>query len=313
MPLDTASTEFLARLAEGKAPPLHQLSPGEARARGPILKQLFGEGPPMHRTERTTIGRGDGAFDVHVLTPNAEPKAVIVYYHGGGWVIGDIDEFETLGRKLAQRSGCAVVMVNYRLAPEHPFPLPVDDCREAFAWAARNVERIAGRRVPLIVAGDSAGGTLATVVARHARDAGGPPIALQVLVYPATDADEARPSYNDPQNQLLLGKETMRWFWNHYAPAAHDRLHPDASPLRAADLAGMPPAVILTAEFDPLRDEGEAYAGRLLAAGVPVVFRRCLGQMHGFFMMVNVLPASERAIDEIARQIDAALASQAPQ
>lgn len=174
MPLDTASTRFLARLAETRAQPLHELTPAQARERGQALKQLFGPGPAMLRDERTTIERPDGRFEVHLLVPVERPRAVIVYYHGGGWVIGAVDEFETLGRQLAERTRCAVLLVGYRLAPEHPFPGPVDDSFAALEWADRHLERIAGERVPLIVAGDSAGGGLATVVARRARDAGGP-------------------------------------------------------------------------------------------------------------------------------------------
>ncbi len=158
-----------------------------------------------------------------------------------------------------------------------------------------------------MVAGDSAGGNLAAVVAQRARDENGPAIALQVLVYPATDSDLDNGSYRDPDNQLLLTRDAMVWFWDHYAPDPASRANPDASPLRAADLSGLPPALVLTAEYDVLRDEGEAYAERLRQAGVPVEFRRFEGQMHVFFTLVNVLPASAEALDLVAAAVGRSL------
>lgn len=303
MTLDAATQQFLSRLAESNAPPLHRQTPQQARARGPILRQLIGEGPAMARVENVALPVEGGEIALRVQCPTTEPRGVLVYYHGGGWVIGDIEEFDTLGRQLATSTGCAVVLVNYRLAPEYPFPTPVEDAWQALRWVDAQMEALVGRRVPLIVAGDSAGANLATVVARRARDRAGPEIALQVMVYPVTDADPARESYHAPENQLLLNQNTMKWFWGHYAPDAESRQHPDASPLLASSLAGMPPALVITAEFDPLRDEGEAYAARMVSEGVPVVFRRYPAQMHGFFQMANILPASARAVAEIAQHV----------
>jgi acetyl esterase len=228
-----------------------------------------------------------------------------VYYHGGGWVIGNIDEYDNLGRRLANRLGAAVVLVNYRKAPEHPYPVAAQDSWAALQWAAAHMGEIAGGEVPLIVMGDSAGGNLSAVMAQRARREGGPQLARQVLIYPVTDADLDNDTYTDPENQLLLTRESMVWFWDHYAPDPASRRNPDASPLQAADadLAGLAPAVVLTAEHDVLRAEGEAYADRLRAAGVPTQARRFPGQMHGFFSMVGVLPGSAAGLDYVAEQL----------
>jgi acetyl esterase len=234
---------------------------------------------------------------------------VIVYFHGGGWVIGALPEFETLARTLAEQTGCAVVLVDYRMAPEDRYPAAVEDSWVALQWVDAHLEEIAGARVPLVVAGDSAGGNLAAIMAIRARDAGGPAISLQVLAYPVTDCDLDNETYLDPANQLLLSRDSMIWFWGLYAPDRADREHPDASPARAADHAGLPPAVVLTAEHDVLRQEGEAYAEALRAAGVAVESRRFEGQMHGFFTMVNVLPGSAAGLEYVAEQVGRQLAA----
>jgi acetyl esterase len=226
-------------------------------------------------------------------------------------VPGASDGAEPLAATLATRLRAAVVSVGYRLAPEHRFPVAADDSWAALDWAAQRVTDIAGGPVPLVVAGDSAGGNLAAVVARRARDAGGPHLASQVLLYPVTDADFHTPSYTDPESQLLLTRESMAWFWEHYVPDPASRSHPDASPLRAADLSGLAPAIVVTAEHDPLRDEGEAYAAALAAAGVPVAVRRFAGQIHGFVAMVGVLPGSEDGIGYVAAELAGQLGAQA--
>jgi acetyl esterase len=245
--------------------------------------------------------------------PGERPRGVIVYYHGGGGVIGGLEDFDRLGRLLAERTGCTVVLVDYRLAPEYRFPTAVDDSWAALRWADEFRAELAGpgpggAPAPLIVAGDSAGGNLSAVMTMRARAAGGPAIALQVLVYPVTDCDLEATSYRDPANQLMLSRESMVWFWDHYAPEPGARLHPDASPLRSANFAALPPAVILTAEHDVLRDEGELYATRLLKAGVPVRHRRFAGQMHGFFTMVDLLPGAGEALAYVATAIEDHLA-----
>jgi acetyl esterase len=309
--LDHATRRILEELAAGGGRPLHEGTPQEARDLSASLAAMGGPAPRMARADDVTVpGPGDGV-PVRVLVPPQGARGVIVYLHGGGWVIGTIDEYDTLARKLAERTSCAVVLVGYRLAPEHPYPAAVDDCLAALEWTAGSLSEITGRDdVPLIVAGDSAGGNLAAVVARRARDGDGPVIDLQVLIYPVTDADLDRPSYTDPDNQLLLTRDGMRWFWDLYLPDAARRAEPDASPLRAASLAGLPPALVLTAEHDILRDEGEDYADRLRDAGVDVDLRRLEGQMHGFFTIL-LLPGSERGFQHVVRAVRACIAAHA--
>ena len=299
MALDEATAALLAQLAGTGTRPLHELTPAEARGLAAALRGQQPLGPEMARVRDARVRAAGGTFPVRVLVPGERPRGVIVYYHGGGWVLGGIDDSDLLGRELARRTGCAVVLPGYRLAPEYRYPTAVEDSQAALRWAADHLAGIAGAQVPLIVAGDSAGGNLAAVVARRARLAG-PAIAAQVLVYPVTDCDFATTSYTDPANDLLLSRDSMTWFWDHYAPDPAARLHPDASPLRAPDLAGLPPAIVVTAEHDVLRDEGELYATRLLKSGVPVTHRRFAGQMHGFFTMTGVLPGSADAIEFVA-------------
>jgi len=302
MALDEATTALLAQLAESGRPPMHEMEPDEARELTASLKEMYGPGPEMARVETRSLDLPGRSVPVQILVPDEAPRGVVVYYHGGGWVIGRIEEFETLGRQLAAKTGCAVVLVDYRLAPEHRYPAAHEDAWDSLVWVDRQLTEIAGSRVPLIVAGDSAGANLAAVVAQKARSAG-PALAQQVLVYPVTDCDFDNSSYVDPENQLMLSRDTMIWFWNHYADA-DQREDAGVCPARADDLTGLPPAVVLTAEHDVLREEGESYAKALQAAGVPVSLRRFPGQMHGFFTMVNLLPGSAEAVDHVAAEID---------
>jgi acetyl esterase len=309
MALDEATTAFLTQMAESGHRPLHEMTPMEARGFGAALKEMYGPGPEVEEVTEDTVPVNGGEIGIRTFTPHGGARAVLVYYHGGGWVLGAIDEYDTLARQLADRTGAAVVLVDYRLAPEHRFPTAVNDAWAALRWIDERRERIAGGPAPLIVAGDSAGGNLSAVVAQRAKAEGGPDIALQVLVYPVTDADLDNASYLDPQNQLMLSRDSMIWFWDHYVPEHADREHPNASPLQAPEVSGLPPAVVLTAEHDVLRDEGEAYADRLEQSGVPVRRRRFAGQMHGFFQMVNLLPGAADGIDYVAAEIDRHLAA----
>jgi acetyl esterase/lipase len=308
MALDQATTALLEQLAASGLQPLQELTPEEARGRMAALRGEAPPGPDMAGVRSTRVIASGGFVPVRVLTPVGEPRGVIVYYHGGGWVVGTLDDYDKLGRLLAQRTGCTVVLVDYRLAPEYRFPTAVDDSWAALRWADERRGELARPGGPLIVAGDSAGGNLAAIMAMRARAAGGPAIDLQVLVYPVTDCDLESLSYRDPANQLMLSRDSMVWFWDHYAPDPDARLHPDAAPLRSANFAGLPPAVILTAEHDVLRDEGELYATRLMKAGVPVRHRRFAGQMHGFFNMNDVLPGAADGLDYVAAAIDEQLA-----
>ena len=302
MALDAATIRFLKQLTEGGGKPLHESTPDEARVYLSGLAELAGPAPEMQRVEDRTIDGPDARATLRILVPVKDPIGVLVYYHGGGWVLGSIDEYDTVARKLAERTSCAVVLVEYRLAPEHRYPAAVDDSYAALEWVGQNVKYIAGREVPLIVAGDSAGGNLAAVMAVRARARNGPPIALQVLIYPVTDSDLDLPSYADPENQLLLTRDGMIWFWDHYIPDSSRRSEPDASPLHTDNLSGLPPTVILTAEHDVLRDEGEAYAARLQEADVKVNLRRYPGQMHGFFTLL-MLPGSELGFQQVVKAV----------
>jgi acetyl esterase len=310
MALDQATTALLEQMAASGGKPLHELTPDDARGLMTAMRGEEAPGPDMASVRDTRVRASGGFVPVRVLVPVARPRGVIVYYHGGGWVIGGLADFDKLGRQLAQRTGCTVVLVDYRLAPEYRFPTAVDDSWAALRWADEYRAELAGGPVPLIVAGDSAGGNLSAIMAMRARAAGAPSIALQVLVYPVTDCDLDSTSYRDPANQLMLSRESMVWFWDHYAPDPEARLHPDASPLRSANFAGLPPAVILTAEHDVLRDEGELYATRLLKAGVPVRHQRFAGQMHGFFTMVGLLPGADAGLDYVTAAIGQHLAGE---
>ena len=313
MPLSDALTAFLTEMAAAGVKPIHESTPEEVRGLTAGLAELYGAGPEVARVEDHQVPVGDGAtIAVRVLVPEGMPRGVFIYYHGGGWVIGgNIDEFDTLGRKLAARTGCAVVLVDYRLAPEHRYPVAVDDSYAALEWVGEHVSDIAGTAAPIMVGGDSAGGNLAAIMAQRSRDRGGPPIAFQALVYPVTDADLDNSSYTAQENQLMLTKESMVWFWDHYLPDVERRTETDASPLQAADLSGLPPAIVITAEYDVLRDEGEAYADRLAAAGVAVDRHRHPGQMHGFFTLLMV-PGHEEAIEQIATSIGTHVPATAP-
>lgn len=306
--LDPGILALLTQMMESGVQPFHKGTPEAARGLLAGLCTLSGPGPDMLRVENTELcGRDGGAFRIRVLIPTAAPKGVIAYYHGGGWVCGSIDDYDTLGRTLAAATSCTVVLVDYRLAPEHRFPVPVEDSWIAYEWIWQNRAALGGAALPVIVAGDSAGGNLAAVMALRGRDAGRSPV-LQALIYPATDFDPETASYRDADNQLLLTTADMLWFWDHYLPETAARRQPEASPLRASSHVGVAPAVVITAEFDVLRDEGEAYAARLAAAGVAVSLRRFERQAHGFFTMVNIHPASAEGMAFLAEAVAAAVA-----
>jgi acetyl esterase len=233
-------------------------------------------------------------------TATAERLPALVYFHGGGWVVGDLGTHDSLCRHLANTAGCAVVAVEYRLAPEHPFPAAVDDALSATVFVADKADELGVDGNCLAVGGDSAGGNLAAVVALLVRERGAPALRSQVLIYPATDLGVRHPSYDLFAEDYLLTRATMHWFVAHYLRSPQDREDWRASPLLAADLSGLPPALVLTAGFDPLRDEGDAYAERLRAAGVAVRHRPYPDQIHGFVTMGKFIAAAAPAIDEIA-------------
>jgi acetyl esterase len=299
--LDEATAALIAQTGGAPKPP--QLTVGEAR-RLRRAAAIRSQGVPVRDTMVPVAG---GSIPARVLLPDGSPRGIVVFYHAGGWVLGGLDESEAEAAALAQHTGCAVVCPAYRLAPEYRYPTAVEDAWAALRWAAGHRDEIAGTPVPLIVAGESAGGNLAAVVARRSAELGAPAVLLQVLICPVTDSDTDSQSYTDPANQLLLDRDEMIWFWDQYVPDPAARAHPDASPLQAVFLTGVPPAVILTAEHDVLRDEGELYAMRLVQAGVPVAHRRFAGQIHGFLSRVGVLPGSADGLQFIAGQVARAL------
>ncbi|HEX8602609.1 MAG TPA: alpha/beta hydrolase [Pseudoduganella sp.] len=270
----------------------------EARARSRQLIERTGAGPAVSRVEDYLIPARGGDIPARLLAAEA-PKAVIVYLHGGGWTVGSIDEWDALARTLANALPAAVLVVGYRLAPEHPYPAALDDSWDALRWAADNTGMLAGATVPLIVMGDSAGGNLAAALAQKARDAGGPALAAQALVYPVTDATMSSPSYTEFANDPVFGSADVRWLTQHYVPDPAQRRDPGVSPAFGR-LEGLPPAVVLTAQYDPLRDEGKAYAASLRAAGNEVVAFEAEEMGHGFILLINVLPEATTWVGRIA-------------
>jgi acetyl esterase len=298
---------FLDLIAAADAPPLTSMTPDEARAGSAFFVDLIGPGPEVAAVRDIEIPGPGGAIPARVYEPVPDPLGTVVYYHGGGFVLGSLDEFDAVCQALAVASGARVVSVDYRLAPEHRFPAAPDD---AFAALVGVAERHPGE--PIVVAGDSAGGNLAAVSALRAREAGGPAIALQVLVYPVVDCDLTRPSYLECSgSDLFLNTAEVVWFWDHYMPDPAEREHPYVSPIRAADLGGLPPAYVVIAGHDPLRDEGLAYAAALESAGVPVTVARYDDQIHAFFWLVNVMETADRAVVEVGAAIRDAMVAAA--
>lgn len=299
-PPDPQLRGVLEAMREAGIPPLHVLGVPAARARVLASRDGADPGPRMSATEDIAVPGPGGPVPIRRYRPiEGTSRGVAVYLHGGGWVVGGLDESDGLCRHLAAWSGCDVVSVGYRLAPEHRFPAAVEDADAVTRWLAAGEP--AG--TPLVVLGDSAGANLATVVARRSRDRGGPPIVLQILVYPVTDHRMATASYREHHRPLLIGGDDMRWFWDLYAPDVRERSGPDASPGLVADLAGLPPAHVIVAEHDPLRDEALAYAARLDAAGVAVTVDRYAAMAHGFFPLVGVVDAATEAVRSVATAI----------
>lgn len=250
--------------------------------------------PPIHKVEDRSIQSSGGNIPIRIYRPSDEVDLpVLMWFHGGGWVLGDLDGGNLNCRKFANEANCVVVSVDYRLAPETVFPGAVDDCLAATAWVAASSSELGIDPARIAVAGDSAGGNLAACVAYKARTEG-PALVAQILVYPVIDADFNRPSYLDNAEGKLLTRSDMIWFWDCYVPDVAQRIDPAVAPIHATDLSGLPPAHIITAEFDPLRDEGEAYGAALTAAGVPTKTIRYDGMIHGFFNF-----AAEEPIEQV--------------
>jgi acetyl esterase len=308
MPVHPQVAALLEQMREAGQPPFEHMSVPEARQAAWAFADLQGPGPEVASVQHRFIPGPTADLPVRIYTPEGQgPFPAIVYFHGSGWVILNIEICDPTMRALANDTGCVVVAVNYQKAPEHKFPVPFNDAWASTCWVAEHAEELGIDAARMAVGGDSAGGNLAAAVAIKARDEGGPALAFQLLVYPATDHDLDTPSCLANGEGYLLQRESMRWFWGHYLDGATDVPDWRAFPMRAASLAGLPPALVVTAEFDPLRDDGRRYADRLRAEGVPVTYSEHAGMIHGFYWMQAVLDQSRNLHEEIAREVRGAL------
>ena len=310
MPLDPQAQRVIDAMAALNLKPVESSTPDEARESIRIRTAALGPFEDVAAVADHRLPVAGGEITVRAYSPGGPgPHPALVYYHGGGWVIGDLYTHDGLCRSLTNAARCAVLSVDYRLAPESKYPVPAEDSYAALRWVAANAARLGIDPRRIAVGGDSAGGNLATVVALMARERGGPALVHQVLIYPVTDHDLTTPSYLENATGYLLTREGMRWFWSHYLARESQGREPYASPLRAPSLAGLPSALVITAEYDPLRDEGEVYAARLRDAGVPVTITRYAGMFHGFVRMTRILDKARTALDEIAGSLQKAFAA----
>jgi acetyl esterase len=297
MDVDPQVAAYLERLRVLDLPPLQELTPEQARANfAASIDPLFGPVDEVFAVDDLVAD----SVPLRVDRPDdaGGPSPALVFFHGGGWVVGSIETHDGTTRALANRSGCIVVSVDYRVAPDHRFPAAIDDAWTATTWVIDHAEELGIDPARVAVGGDSSGGNLAAAVARRARDAG-VPIAFQLLVYPVTDHSFDTASYDEFSEGYSLTREGMRWYWSQYLGDA-DGSDPDASPLRAANLSGLAPAFVASAGLDPLRDESEAYARRLEEAGVPTTLVRYDGMIHGFLRMPAIIDRAADALDDLA-------------
>jgi acetyl esterase len=304
--LDPQARAVIERLAASGAPPLHTLAPEEARRAYRVSRAALAAAPArVEEIREVSIPGPAGPLRARLYRPAGagSSPAGLVYFHGGGFIYGDLDTHDVVCRGIAQGTPCAVVSVDYRLAPEHRFPAAVEDAFAATAWIAANGAVLGIDPARLVVAGDSAGGNLAAVTALMARDAGGPALSMQVLVYPTTDFAEENESIARFAEGYLLTRESIRWVKRSYLRDDHDAVDWRASPLRAGDFSRLPAAYIITAGFDPLRDEGRAYAERLAKAGTAVTHECFEGQVHGFLLMGADVAAAGHAIQRIGQML----------
>lgn len=306
MPLDDATANLIRSMRAAGRPRFHEQTPTQAREASRAAIALVGPGPDLDLVIEEQLPTGGR---IKMLRPHNDSGGHLIYVHGGGWVTGSPENAEAIGRELAVHTGMTVVLVGYRLAPEHPHPAALQDVCSALTRVMEIRQQASADDLPLVIAGDSAGGNLATVAVRIARDAGHPRIDLQVLLYPVLDDDFSRNSYLDEENHALLDPTSMKWFWNQYAPHAGRRNDPDVTPLALSDFSGFPPTLIVTAEHDVLRDEGEEYAVRLREAGAQVQLQRSPGQVHGFFTLLDVLPMSRVVLGTVVEAVRALTSS----
>ena len=307
MPVDQQIKGVLERIAKAALPPFYTVSAQEARRLYKDTRAALSPPVPEVGDVRDLAARGPaGAIPVRLYrglgTPAGALLPVLVFFHGGGWTIGDLDTHDIVCRTLANKARCAVVAVDYRMGPEHKFPAAVEDALAATRWVAEEAAVLGVDGARIAVGGDSAGGNLAAVVALTLRDAGGPSLVFQALVYPATDQRMDSASHAKFGEGYMLTRNNMLWYRGNYlAPADYDDWR--ASPLRAADVARLPPAHIITAGYDPLLDEGRAYSDRLVAAGVPVLYECFEGMTHGFLTMGGVVAAANHAVYRLAQSL----------
>ena len=314
MPLDPQIQAERDRRERDAVAPLYTMSLAEARAADlAAIRAAGGEPEPVREISELTIPGPGGKLTVRLYRPIGDgwlptPLPLLLYCFGGGWVLGSIDTADGVARALANAAGVLVAVPGYRLAPEHPFPAAIEDCHAALRWLARNAERIGADPARFAVGGDSAGGNLAAALALRLRDGGadrddgggGPVLAAQLLVYPNTDQSADDASMRAGDDPYLFNRHSVAWYRGHYLRSARDAADPLASPLRAATLKGLPPALVITAEYDPLRDQGEAYASRLAEDEVPVTLSRYDGMAHGFFTSLGTLDAARAALAQAA-------------
>ena len=306
MPINPQVQALLDEFTKQGLPPFDQMSVTQARLVALGFRDLQGEPENIEQVRDILVPGPAGALPVRLYHPApGKPLPLVVYFHGGGWVIGDLEIVDKPCRSLARASQCVVASVNYRLSPETKFPGPVEDCYAATRWLAEHAQAVGADGRFLAVSGDSAGGNLAAAVALMARDRGAPTISYQLLIYPVTAPVEGTTSasYKENAEGYLLTKGSMEWFWDHYLASPDDGRNPYASPLHASDLRGLPPAMVITAEFDPLRDEGLAYAQRLRDAGVSVKSSHYDGMIHGFFWMAGAVDRGRELIREIGGEL----------
>jgi len=305
--LDDQARLLIDQITSSGYPGFAAMTVLEARETLVELRALAGPPEPILTAEADVLVPG-GTVPLRVYTPAGDaPLPVVVYFHGGGFVCGGLDTIDGPLRALANRSGCAVVSVGYRLAPEHRFPTAHEDAYAATEWVAANAARLSVDPNRIAVAGDSCGGNLAAAVSLMARDRGGPHIMFQALIYPMLDPACDSASQREFGEGFLVTRADLRWFWRHYLRVPEDALSPLAAPLLVQGLEGLPAALVVTAEYDPLRDEGEAYADRLATAGVSVVATRYAGLIHACFQMGGVIDRSRSVIDDVARALHAGL------
>ena len=309
--LDPDAAFVFKAFQEANRPAYETLSPSEAREFYLQARLVTNPEPPaLKSVEPLAIPSLAGPIPARIYTPLKIRAAndlapCLVFFHGGGWVIGNLDTHDVVCRKLADEGQLIVISVDYRLAPEHKFPAAVDDAIAATKWIAGHASDLGIDATRLLVGGDSAGGNLTAVVALSARDGNGPAISGQVLIYPATDFSMTQPSHREPETSILLTHSVIKWFRDHYLNGISDISDWRASPARAKTFAGLPPAYVLTAGADPLRDEGDEYAQRLKDAGVAVTWRTFPGQFHGFFTMGKLLQQANVAASEIGAWLKA--------